>query len=81
MGESLKDSPDASNSLRINLVGSALTPRHALPVRDEITSFQNRLFSYRLLNHDRVAVTNFQVPGFRPEIRIVADVLAAAIVG
>jgi hypothetical protein len=48
--------------------------------RIEITSFQNRLLSYRLLNHDQVAAANFRVSGFRPEISIVADVLAAAIV-
>ena len=80
VGECFKDSPTTSNSVHINLGGSALTPRHALPAKDEITSFQNRLFSYRLLNHDKVATANFRVSGFRPEISIVADVLAAAIV-
>jgi hypothetical protein len=57
-----------------------LTPRHTPLAKDEITSFQNRLFSYRLLNHDKVAAANFRVSGFRPEISIVADVLAASIV-
>ena len=80
VGECFKDSPATSNSVRINLGGSALIPRHGLPTKDEITSFQNRLFSYRLLNHDKVAAANFRVSGFRPEISIVADVLAAAIV-
>ena len=80
VGASFKDSPSTSNSVNINLGGSALTPRHALPAKEEITSFQNRLFSYRLLNHDKVATANFRVPGFRPEVSIVADVLAAAIV-
>ena len=80
VGERFKDSPATSNSVHINLGGSALTPRYALPAKDEITSFQNRLFSYRLLNHDKVAAANFRVSGFRPEISIVADVLAAAIV-
>jgi hypothetical protein len=79
VGASFKDSP-TSNSVNINLGGSALTPRHASPVKEEITSFQNRLFSYRLLNHDKVATANFRVPGFRPEVSIVAEVLAAAIV-
>jgi len=67
-----------SNSVRINLGGSALIPSHGLPAKEEITSFQNRLHSYRLLNHDQVAAANFRVSGFRPEISIVADVLAAA---
>ena len=80
VGASFKDSPSTSNSVNINLGGSALTPRHALPAKEEITSFQNRLLSYRLLNHDKVATANFRVPGFRPEVSIVADVLAAAIV-
>jgi hypothetical protein len=80
VGASFKDSSSTSNSVNIDLGGSALTPRHALPAKEEITSFQNRLFSYRLLNHDKVASANFRVPGFRPEVSIVADVLAAAIV-
>jgi len=80
VGECFKDSPATSNSVRINLGGSALIPSHGLPAKEEITSFQNRLLSYRLLNHDQVAAANFRVSGFRPEISIVADVLAAAIV-
>jgi hypothetical protein len=80
VGEFFKDSPATSSVVQINLGGSALTLRHALPTKDEITSFQNRLFSYRLLNHDKVATANFRVSGFRPEISLVADVLAAAIV-
>ena len=54
--------------------------RMAVPTKEEITSFQNRLFSYRLMNHDKVAAANFRVSGFRSEIRMMADVLAAAIV-
>ncbi len=80
VGESPKDSPSTSNSVNINLGGSALTRRYALPAKEEITSFQNRLFSYRLLNHGKVTTANFRVSGFRPEVSIVADVLAAAIV-
>ena len=80
VGECFKDSPAASSVVHINLGGSPLTPRHALPAKDEITSFQNRLLCYRLLNHDKVAAANFRVSGFRPEITLVADVLAAAIV-
>ena len=80
VGECFKDSPATNNVVHINLGGSALTLRHALPTKDEITSFQNRLFTYRLLNHDKVAKANFRVSGFRPEISLVADVLAAAIV-
>ena len=80
VGECFKDSPATSNSVRINLGGSALIPTHGLPAKEEIISFQNRLLSYRLLNHDQVAAANFRVSGFRPEISIVADVLASAIV-
>ena len=80
VGESPKDSPSTSNSVNINLGGSDVTRRYALPAKEEITSFQNRLFSYRLLNHGKVTTANFRVSGFRPEVSIVADVLAAAIV-
>jgi hypothetical protein len=80
VGEYFKGPLSTSNSVHIHLSESALKPRHSLPTKDEITSFQNRFFSYRLLNHDKVATANFRVSGFRPEISIVADVLAAAIV-
>ena len=80
VGECLKDASAMSDSVHINLSGNALRPRHSAPTDEEITSFQNRLFSYRLLNHDKVAAANFRVSGFRPEISVVADVLAAAIV-
>ena len=80
VGECVKDATAASNSIHINLSGSALQPGHALPTKDEITSFQNRLFSYRLLNHEKIATANHRVSGFRPEMNAVADVLAAAIV-
>ncbi len=80
VGECFKDAPAMSNSVHINLSGSALRPRHSLPTDEEITSFQNRLFWYRLLNHDKVAAANFRVSEFRPEISVVADVLAAAMV-
>jgi hypothetical protein len=80
VGDGFKDAPAMSDSVHINLTGNALTPRHSAPTDGEITSLQNRLFSYRLLNHDKVAAANFRVSGFRPEISVVADVLAAAIV-
>ena len=80
VGECFKDSRATSNGVHINLGGSVLTPRHGLPAKDEITSFQNRLLFYRLLNHDKVAAASFRVSGFRPEISTVADVLAAVIV-
>ena len=80
VGECLKDAPAMSNSVHINLSGSALRPRHSLPTGEGITSFQNRLFWYRLLNYDKVAAAKFRVSGFRPEISVMADVLAAPIV-
>jgi hypothetical protein len=80
VGECVKDSPAASNSVHINLSGSALQPDYSLPTEDEITSFQNRLFSYRLLNHRQVASASYTSPGLRPEISAVAGELAAAIV-
>jgi hypothetical protein len=80
LGECFKDAPAMSNSVHINLSGNSLPPRHSAPADEEITCFQNRLFSYRLLHHDKVAAANFRVSGFRPEISVVADVLAAAIV-
>jgi hypothetical protein len=80
VGESFKDSAAARNSVHINLGESTLPLRKSLPGTDEITFFQNRLLCYRLLNHDKVAAANFRVSGFRPELSVVADVLASAIV-
>jgi hypothetical protein len=80
VGEGFKDAPAMSNSVHINLTGDALIPPHSAPTAEEITSLQNRLFSYRFLHRDKVAAANFRVSGFRPEISVVADVLAAAIV-
>jgi hypothetical protein len=80
VGECFKDPPPTNNSIQINLGGSVLRSLHPLPTKDERTYFNNRLFAYRLLNHDKVAAANFRVSGFRPDITLVADVLAAAIV-
>jgi hypothetical protein len=80
VGEYFDGPLSTSNSVHIPLSGRALTPRHVLPAKEEITSFQNRLFTYRLFNHDKVAIANFRVSGFRPEVSIVADALAAPIV-
>jgi hypothetical protein len=44
VGERFKDCPATSNSVHMNLGGSTLTPRHTPLAKDEITSFQNRLF-------------------------------------
>src|SRR5207302_7122370 len=62
------------------LTGKDFRPDYLLPTDGEVTSFQNRLFSYRLLNNDKIAVPNLDLSGFRPEICVMADVLAAPIV-
>lgn len=80
VGEHFKDSSLTRDSVHINLGGSVWAPRQAVPTEDEITSFQNRLLCYRLVNHDKVRGAKFQVTGFRPEISIVADVLAAGVI-
>lgn len=80
VGECFKDSLATSNSIQINLGGTVSRSLHPFPKKDQITYFQNRLLAYRLLNHDKVAAANFRVSGFRPEISLVADALAAAIV-
>jgi hypothetical protein len=80
VGEYFKDLLSTSNSVHIHLGGGALKPGHSLPTKNEITSFQNRLLGYRLLNRDKVAAASFCGSGLHPEINAVADVLAAAIV-
>jgi hypothetical protein len=80
VGEYVKDAAAASNNLHINLSGSTLQPDHSLPTTEEITSFQNRLFSYRLLNRQKVESSTYVVPQFRPEFSAAASELGAAIV-
>jgi len=50
------------------------------PKEDVVREFQNRLITYRLFGHDKVAESTFRVPDFRPEVRAVAEVLGATIV-
>ena len=80
VGEFSKDPLVPSNSIQVTLEESGLRSLHPLPTQDRLTYFQNRLLGYRLLNHDKVAAANFRVPGFRPEISVAAEALAAAIV-
>jgi hypothetical protein len=80
VGEFCKDTAATSNSVHINLSGGRLKLHRSPPTRDEITSFQNRLFSYRLLNHAEVASKDYDFSGFRPEIGAMVGVLIAAIV-
>lgn len=80
VGEELKDRLAISNSIQINLGGSVVRGPHSLPTEPEINSFQNRLLTYRLLNHDKVAAANPRISGFLPEINGVAAVLTAAVV-
>jgi len=80
LGEQVKDQPIASNSIRVHVAGDSFRPLHGLPTEDDISYFQNRLLAYRLLWHDKVAASNFRVPGFRPELGAMAEVLGAAIV-
>jgi hypothetical protein len=51
------------------------------PKEDVVRGFQNRLITYRLFVHDEVADSTFRVPEFRPEVRAIAEVLGATIVG
>jgi hypothetical protein len=50
------------------------------PKEDVVRQFQNRLITYRLFVHDKVADSTFRVPDFRPEVRAIAEVLGATIV-
>lgn len=81
VGEFFKDATAATNSVHINLSGTELQPDRSLPTKAEIASFQNRLFSYRLVNHCEVGSTAYSFSEFRPEMNAVAGELGAAIVG
>jgi hypothetical protein len=52
----------------------------ALPSADVTQDLQNRLFSYRAVNHDHVESSMFGVSGFMPEFCAVARALGAPIV-
>jgi hypothetical protein len=81
VGELAKDQLFTSNSIHIHVGENSLGALYALPTEGTIRDFQNRLLSYRLMSHDRVAASNFPVAGFRPEVCAIAQVLGAPIVG
>lgn len=81
-GTTLTDGFAGEPILRINLAPR----REKLPVIDSATQqaiaaeFQPRLLDYRLTYAGRVRGSDFDVPGFLPDLRIVAQSLAACIV-
>jgi hypothetical protein len=79
VGEGLKTASELSDNIHINLTGNEFRSDYLLPTDEEVASFQNRLFSYRLLNRKKIAIPNLDVSRFRPEISVMADVLAAPI--
>jgi hypothetical protein len=68
-----------SNAIHINLTGTALQLPRSLPTKDELSSFQNQLLCYRLLNRDKVKASKFHCPGLQ-HFSVVADALGAVIV-
>ena len=67
-------------SLSVHVESNSWQSQSLLANRETAQDFQNRLFSYRLFSHDKVARSNFRVSGFRPETCAIAEVLGAAIV-
>jgi hypothetical protein len=80
VGERFDDQLIVRNSIQIRVGGNTSGPLHQLPEKDVVNDFQGRLLAYRLLGHGKVAASKFRVPGFRPELCAMAEVLGAAIV-
>src|ERR1039458_525231 len=81
IGEHAKNQLLTPNSIHIHVGGNSRRSLHPLPTDDVIQDFQNRLPVYRFNGHDRVTDSKFRVPGFRPEVCAMAQVLGASIVG
>jgi hypothetical protein len=62
-------------------LGDIRLPSFQLPTDQETESFQNKLFRYRSLHHDRIKFSGFTAEGLLPELRAVAQQLGSAIVG
>lgn len=80
VGDVRSDPLQAKTSIQIQVEIDPAKRIPPPPKEDVVTEFQNRLITYRLFVHDKVAESVFRVPDFRPEIRAVAEVLGATIV-
>jgi hypothetical protein len=80
VGDAKSDPRLAKTSIQIHIdvdPGRQVPPP---PKENVVREFQNRLITYRLFAHDKVAESTFRVSGFRPEVRAIAEVLGATVV-
>lgn len=80
VGDVKSDPQPGKTSIRIHV---EVDPRKRVPPppkEDVVREFQNRLITYRLFVHDKVAESTFRVSDFRPEVRAIAEVLGATVV-
>jgi hypothetical protein len=80
VGQRVKDELIPTNSIQIHVGGNSPRPLYPPPTEDVVRDFQNRLLTYRLWGHDKVATSKFRVSALRPEVSAIAEVLGAAIV-
>lgn len=75
-----KSDPVLKTSFSVHVESNSWRSQSLLASPENAQDLQNRLFSYRLISHDKVARSNFRVSGFRPEFCAIAEVLGAVIV-
>jgi len=80
IGEHAENQLRSSHTIQIHVGGNSARPLYRPPTEEVIRDFQNRLLTYRLVNRDKVAASNFHVSLFRPEVCAMAEALGAAIV-
>jgi hypothetical protein len=80
VGEHVRGQSIASNSIQMYVGGNSWRPLPAPPTNDVIDSFQNRLLFYRLIAHDVVEASNFQVSRLQSNLCAIAEVLGSTII-
>jgi len=67
-------------AIHVHLARNGRTPAQPFPSDRVTQELQNRLFCYRLFNHEKVRASKFQVTGFLPEFCALAQALGAPLV-
>src|SRR5205807_3310460 len=75
-----KSEAGLKTSLSVHVESDSWRSQSLLANQETAQDLQNRLLSYRVFSHDKVAKSNFRVSGFRPEACAIAEVLGAVIV-
>jgi hypothetical protein len=80
LGEDVDEQRLTAHGIHVHLTRNRTGPILTSPQKDVVQDLQNRLFYYRLQNHDKVASSKFMLGQLLPEFSTVAQTLGAAVV-